>query len=337
MANFLRTFTDPIKYGYATGRIRVLETRMFSQQRLERLIEAEEREEQLRIIAETDYGSYISDLTREEIETGLDRYLLNLYKFLSEITAEPDIINFFRLRHDFHNLRVILKAELVKSSEGLVNLGLLDIEMAKEAVSTRNLSLLPDLYQVAVEQALKRYEETKDPQIIDIEIDKGLYSELSKISWRLKNNWLKRLVATMIDLANLKTVIRASKHGKDIDFLKIALISGGLVEEVLWLALYNQSVESYLLWLARYNYSFVIEKARYEGGINLTKLERAVDEYLVEQIAEAKYIAVGLEPIFSYIQAKELENKALRIVLLGKASNISTDKIRERLRDLWLK
>jgi V/A-type H+-transporting ATPase subunit C len=332
MGNFLRTFTDPIKYGYATGRIRVLETRMFSRQRLERLIEAEEREEQLRIIAETDYGAYISDLTREEIETGLDQYLLNLYKFLSEITAEPDIINFFRLRHDFHNLRVILKAEFGKSDEGLVNLGLLDTETTKEAVSTRNWSLLPDLYRAAVENALRGYEETKDPQIIDIEIDKGLYSELTRISWRLKNSWLKRLVATMIDLANLKTVIRASKLGRGIDFLKVAIIFGGLVEEVLWLALYNQSVESYLLWLARYNYSLVIEKARYEDSINLTKLERAIDEYLLERIAEAKYVAVGLEPIFSYIQAKELENKALRIVLLGKVGNISTDKIRERLR-----
>jgi len=47
-------------------------------------------------------------------------------------------------------------------------------------------------------------------------------------------------------------------------------------------------------------------------------------------------VTFGPEPLFSYLVAKEMEIKILRIIMVSKMNNISPDAIRERLRDLYV-
>jgi len=61
-----------------------------------------------------------------------------------------------------------------------------------------------------------------------------------------------------------------------------------------------------------------------------------MDNYIIELNKQSKYVHFGPEPIFSYIVAKETEIKVLRIIMVSKLNNIPPDRIRERLRDLYV-
>jgi len=65
------------------------------------------------------------------------------------------------------------------------------------------------------------------------------------------------------------------------------------------------------------------------------ELEKISDNYLMELNKESKYVVFGPEPLFTYLVAKEREINAVRIIMVSKINNISSDKIRERLRETY--
>ena len=50
----------------------------------------------------------------------------------------------------------------------------------------------------------------------------------------------------------------------------------------------------------------------------------------------SKYIPLGIEPIFAYMFAREIEVKNLRLILTGKVNNVDKKIINERLRDCYV-
>lgn len=149
MARMRPYYSQPTKYGVGSGRIKVLESKLLGRSRLERLIEAKDFKEKLRILAETDYGELLEDVsTSSEVEEALAKYLAKTYQFLEEV-CPPDRVSymatsrqrppagarlygrrgarrssymapsgrspasllkqFFTLKYDFHNLKVFLK------------------------------------------------------------------------------------------------------------------------------------------------------------------------------------------------------------------------------------
>jgi ATP synthase, subunit C len=67
----------------------------------------------------------------------------------------------------------------------------------------------------------------------------------------------------------------------------------------------------------------------------LSEFEKISDNYLMELNKESKYIVFGPEPLFTYLVAKEREINAIRLIMVSKINNISSEKIRERLRDTY--
>ena len=57
---------------------------------------------------------------------------------------------------------------------------------------------------------------------------------------------------------------------------------------------------------------------------------------LMELNKESKYVVFGPEPLFTYLVAKEREINAVRMIMVSKINNISSDKIRERLRETYV-
>jgi V/A-type H+-transporting ATPase subunit C len=67
-----------------------------------------------------------------------------------------------------------------------------------------------------------------------------------------------------------------------------------------------------------------------------TVLEKVIDNYLLELARKGKYVTFGVEPIMGYMRAKENETKIIRMIMVGKINNIAADRIRERLRDVYV-
>ena len=64
-------------------------------------------------------------------------------------------------------------------------------------------------------------------------------------------------------------------------------------------------------------------------------VEKALDNVRMNVIKKAKSITYGAEILYAFLQAKETEIKNIRIVLVSKLNGISSEEIRERLRDIY--
>ena len=68
----------------------------------------------------------------------------------------------------------------------------------------------------------------------------------------------------------------------------------------------------------------------------LTNFERLCDDAVSRYGEKARLIPFGEAPVFGYLLAREVEYVNLRMILLGRNSNISHDIIRSRLRDCFV-
>ena len=335
-----RTFTDPIVYGHATGRVKVLETKLFTKQRLERLVQADDLAEQVGILAETDYGEFFENVhTAEDIEEALNKYLAKVYDFLEEVIKKKEIIQFFRLKYDYHNLKVLLKTKyLGKDAERIwSHLGLLDVALAKEAIGQEAPENLPEPYSFDVRRGMEGFEKTKDSQEIDIALDRGLYQRWYKLALSLQNRYLIDFAAASIDLANLRTFLRAKNLGRRVEFVTGALFDHGLIEKESLISLYTRPLNDLVGELSNTVYgpiiSFVVQG---KDKVDLGRLDKAAENLLLWYAKKAKLIAVGPEPLAGYILAKENEANAVRIVLTGKLNGLPREVVEERIRDLYV-
>jgi V/A-type H+-transporting ATPase subunit C len=69
-----------------------------------------------------------------------------------------------------------------------------------------------------------------------------------------------------------------------------------------------------------------------KGGTQ-TLFELACDNAALKYFDGTYFISFGPEPVFAYLAKLEWEITAIRMILTGKLTGISTDVIRERLRE----
>ncbi|MDP3014121.1 MAG: V-type ATP synthase subunit C [Candidatus Subteraquimicrobiales bacterium] len=334
-----RTFSDPIKYGHATGRVKVLEAKLLNKPRVDRLVEADTFEEQLHILAETDYGEFFEGLkTAEDTEKALHRYLGRIYAFLNEVVSEKNLIDFFRLKYNIHNLKVLIKAKYLEASveELYSELSTFDLEEAKKLIEKGLFDQLPQDYGEAVKEAVEVFEEEKDAQQIDLILDRELFRRWQKLAESQKNKFLTEFVQRLNDLANLKILLRAKNLKRKKDFIVRALFEGGSLSKDFLVSLFDEPLEVLVLSFKGTPYNALIDKVIEAEKIDLTHFDKLSEDLLLSHVKQAKGVPVGLEPVMGYILAKENEVNTVRTILMGKLSGLSKEKIKERVRMLYV-
>ena len=56
---------------------------------------------------------------------------------------------------------------------------------------------------------------------------------------------------------------------------------------------------------------------------------------MVGVLKSSRFVPFGIEPVLSYLVAKENEAQAIRIVMASKIAGIAPEKITERLRETY--
>lgn len=72
--------------------------------------------------------------------------------------------------------------------------------------------------------------------------------------------------------------------------------------------------------------------AGYQKTGSLFVLEREIDNFLMETLNRAKYLAFGIEPLVGFFYAKEIEHKIVRLILTLKKMKVAPEALKERLR-----
>ena len=332
---------DIMKFTQAVSRIWVLETRLLDKAKIDRMIEATSATEVLRILNETEYANVSTNVKRpEDYEEILTSELSRVYNLVYEISPVKEVVKVMSLKYDYHNIKVILKEKVLGKdfTHMLIKLGSLDIQDIRNKVNSDNYKSLNGNLGKAVAEALKAFEDTKDPQKIDIIIDKYMFIELVEIKNSLNYKFIDNLVKAMIDSTNIRTLLRIKKQNKGKDFAEEVIANGGAIDKSKLINLLNESPENIMSKLQSTIYSNLVKEG-FEGYIETNSanlLEKLSDNYIMALMKDSKLVTFGPERILSYIYAKETEIKIIRIIMVGKLNNIAEEVIIERLRDIYV-
>lgn len=332
---------DRMDFTQAVARLRVLETRLLNKAKIERMIDSASAEEALKVLQESEYSAFMSNVKHaEDYEILLKEELKRVYALMYEVSPHKQIIDIMSLKYDYHNLKVLLKGKALNKELYylLMPVGTESIEKLKIYMTTGEFKKLTPIMREALMKAEKAYHEENDPQKIDIILDLYMYKDMLSRAIATKYDFIVNYVKQNIDFINIKTFIRLKKQEKNVKFLKEVLIEGGNIAQEVFIKSFDDSLENFISKLSPYNYSDMLRKSLEDfdkdGKLNI--LEKLSEDYVMEKAKKAKYITFGPEPLFAYMIAKETEIKIIRIIMVGKVNKISPERIRERLRDIYV-
>ncbi|MFD3156406.1 V-type ATP synthase subunit C [Haloimpatiens sp. FM7330] len=332
---------DRTIYGHAVSRLKVLETRLLDKTKINRMIDSSSADEALKVLNETEYAHYVSNLKRaEDYEVILSEELDRAYKLMYDVTPNKAIIDVISLKYDYHNIKVLLKGNALKKELDylLVSVGTVPTELLKKSISEEYYGELSPVMREAIEKTLLVFNADNDPQKIDIILDKYMYTEMLSKALSVEEEYIVDFVKIQIDITNIKTLLRVKKQNKDREFLDEVIIRGGKIDNDIFINSLNDSIENFTNKISHTDYYNILKVSMDESGkkgsINI--FEKYSDNFIMNYIKEAKYVSFGPQPILAYIFAKEAEIKAIRTVMVGKLNNIAPEIIRERLRDIYV-
>ncbi|MBS3985981.1 MAG: V-type ATP synthase subunit C [Selenomonadales bacterium] len=326
------------RYAYAVGRIRVLETRLLDMAKLSRMIEAKNADEAMRILGETEYADLVSRAAGPhdyaQVTAG---EITRVYSLMKKLLPDEPLVDLFLIKYDIHNMKVALKAHFQGKSFDhlLIDAGLVPAKLMTYVCQQEKFPGVPEEYYGFAAAAARAYEDSKDPKVIDVVLDRLQYSHTIAFAEQHGYAFLARLLASQADLANMKSLVRTKRLGRGRDFLAENLLAGGTMPQAAFL---EAVTEDYPAIVGRFSgspYRAVVEQgigALLEGR-GLTTLEKLSDGFLTELSRKARFQAFGPEPIINYILAKENEVRNIRIIMIGKLNGVPNEEIRERLRE----
>ena len=325
--------TKDTAYLQVSARIRSLERFMLNRERMERMLEARNEEDAVKVLSECAYSGlddgWEASVARERVE---------LYEKL--LVADPNhtVVNFFRAQYDCHNLKVLIKTEASGASADrlLIHAGSVPVKTLVDEFRQGDVRCLGKRMHKAVAEARDLLARTRDAQATDLLMDRACLSVQRTLAEESGSDFLQETVALRYDVYNLRAAVRVLRMGKPVEFLQnINLLRvGGRLQRSRLSAAIMEGAPLEELYPANMSEVAAAAEKVIRGEAELTAFERLCDNVLLAQLRKAKFIAFGEQPLVAYIAAKESEFTAIRIILSGRDSGASSDEIRARLRDV---
>lgn len=262
------------------------------------------------------------------------------YDLVFSSLPEQSELELFKYSKDYHNAKACLKAEFLETDPMpyMTAGGNLEPKKMADMIRERDFIFMSTEMKEAVNEAIEVFGKGRDPQEVDIILDKACYREMLKAAETTENQFLVGYVKLLIDIANLTTFIRLKQIGKPWTFFQKVFLEGGTIRDSLFIASYEENYHKIGEKLAPYGFGEITEKGGQEvkttGMYSL--LERLCDNKRIEYIRNAKFVSFGVEPAAAYLIAKESEIKNLRMILTGKIAGTSKEVILERLRETYV-
>ncbi|WP_430601803.1 V/A-type H+/Na+-transporting ATPase subunit C [Enterococcus sp. DIV0724b] len=323
-------------YNQINPLIRLKETELLSSAQYEQLLTAKNIDELKDSLKNTVYGTYMTDDFAENFEYIYSREKGKLYEWLYEMAPEPEVITIYTSRATFHNLKVLTKAELTGQDLDylFIDDGRYSLETLKSAIRTRVSNELPDQLMNAVLEVLDYFQESSTLQAIDIIYDRNFLTFQRQLAEKLDDKDIVAEVIAFIDLTNISTMARGILQGQHENFLSTVLSSSGSIPKEKFLEYTQQSLAVFTDFILSTAYSGLVTPiiSADTKSLDLVAFEKVKDDYLTSMYDKAKIKAFGPLPLLAFLNAKEVEWKNLRLILVSKRSNFPIEVVRERMR-----
>lgn len=317
--------------------IRGRELELLTNETFERMIQADSVEAVGEILKNTVYQPYIYEGFENDFEQNLLKEQSSVFKWLKEAAPEPEIVWIYTMRYTFHNLKVLTKAEM--TGQNLDHLyiddGFYSLETIKDAIHTQTSAELPERVMNSIHEVHDYCEESSILQGIDVIYDRHFLTEQRRLGEQLGYQELLDEIISFIDLTNITTMARGILQKRTYGFMTTVLSSSGSIEKSEFLNFAEKDMASYTSFLETTAYADFLKPVIHDGTLDLVRLEQMKDDYLSAQYQAAQTQAFGPLPLLAFLNAKEIESKNLRLLIIGKRSQFQPEAIRERVRQVY--
>lgn len=331
-----------MEYTQAVATMRVYEKRLLDAIKIERMIDAHSAEEVMKILQETEYSRSMGSAKRpEEFETVLNNEMTRVYDDINGKIKDPDLIALLSLRYDYQNLKLLLKAEALglETPPELSEMGTIPAPAFKSNFEANNLKESGPQFAQAARAARDAFSKDKDPQQLDFVVDRAYFAHMNELlDGQTDVDMIREYIRYQIDMFNLLSLMRTRKQDKDPRFIQDIIVPGGEISAKDILDSAADAPEQIANRFRGRKIGRALKKGvdAFQATGRLGEMERQMENGLIDIVKPARQVVFGPEPLFGYIVAKERENKILRMIMVSKLNNISPEKLRERLRDIYV-
>ena len=170
-----------------SARIRAMENRLLTRERMDRMIEARDQAEAMKVLSECGYND----------AAGLDAALLQaraeVFRDMERSAPDPRLVEVFQIKYDYHNAKTILKSQAMGTDPERLLLGGGRYEPRElwEMWRREELKGCSPTFTKAMEQAQEILNESHDPQQADLLLDRACYEEMAQLARELGSAFLQ--------------------------------------------------------------------------------------------------------------------------------------------------
>ncbi|WP_048191517.1 V-type ATP synthase subunit C [Methanobacterium sp. SMA-27] len=345
----IKPVLDMFPYTYPNARVRARTGRLFTEKEFSEIVESQNIEEVKNYLRSVpDYAKYIDQYP---LEKALDTQLAETYDLIARITPDnsKEVFQFLLKKWDIRNIKsIIIAKEAGLSSEETLNLIVpfgaltdkLDSLIEADNVTEVLNALEGTEYPKILEDAIPIYNETGLLLPLEASLDKYLLKNLLRASATPEDDntsLLHNYIGTMVDVANIKIIIRAKADDLKFEDIEAYMISDGyqIREWKLKELMEAEDVAGVVNGLEGTDYAPMLSDAMsdYTETNSMASFENALDSHLTKT---AKTISLknqfGIGPMIGFLNRKESEVKKLKIIARGKReAGFSTSMIKEML------
>lgn len=261
---------------------------------------------------DTDYlflSSYIHAREARAQDGAADKEAV--FRELSSLAPDKRIVDFFRLKYDYHNAKVFLKSIAANADNSRLYSPLSRFAPAvmTEAYRSERYDGLPAAFGAALRSADDTLARTGDPRLADFILDKAYVQELKETAAAANSAFLSGYAGLYADALNLRALVRMLKSGVRAEQLAAVLTDCGTVSVKSIAAAFPDAAAVLALYRGTALAALLPEAERAAKGEGFSAFENACRAALAAYMNKAKYDCFGERVLIRYLYELE-ENPA---------------------------
>ena len=323
-------------YFYAGARLKALEQGLLTNAQVESLISAPTITLAHQALQDTFVGPYLPNessqtLKLSDITKALDQVIIDTKTLLQTIAPDPNLLDLFWTKYDFHNLRVIIRGQRLNLTAEETNnlsspIGTFSFTSLQKAYKEKKLALLDHyLYQASLVS-----DNFKDASKVGIAVNTFYFEKIKHIASTSAYPFVREFVSLLIDIFNLQTRLRLISL-RPKNSLDLFVIGGQFKKEDL------ETEEDILTNFTKLGDATIWKDAieLYQKTGHHTLIKKTADDYVSQYLKEKSRLAFTPATFLSYFAAKKNNVQTLNIIIAGKHAGLPEKDIRLTLRQLY--
>jgi V/A-type H+-transporting ATPase subunit C len=339
-----------IGYAFISSYLKGEEAKLISSDHLNTVLKAENVQEVIDSIRDTDIGSYLEGLeinsfndVDEQLWIYLNNCLTRVAWFQNVPKSAREMLQAYVYRYDILNIKTALQNIISgEKTEGIpagtiYNKGLLyvltDAESLDDVINVLSTAKMGEYVNVL--EGYRLEEGFRREVLTDTGMENIYYNNLIGMSGKLKDrDVLSKVFQTLLDMTNLQIVLRTAVNESGSNASDQTISGGYLLSDELVRDMLSVKLQDIPVRIDYPVYRTVVEGIieEYEKDRNISIINESIDKLkfnILKEILSPRIMSTAV--VIWYVILKEIEVRNIRLILKAVMDNIQLEEIRNFL------